>query len=58
MEKIIRSVLGFNNRIAKKLHEAMAEIKKTQNPIVPERIWSETHTVESLETLEEQGWLN
>ena len=58
MEKIIRSVLGFNNRIAKKLPEAMAEIKKTQNPSVPERICSETHTVESLETLEEQGWLN
>ena len=56
MEKIIRSVLGFNNIIAKKLPEAMAKIKKSQNPIESEWIWPEAHTVESLEPLEEQGW--
>ena len=56
LAKFLRSVLGFNNRIPKKLPEAMAEIKKSQNPIEPEWIWPEAHTVESLEPLEEQGW--
>lgn len=56
MFKFLRTVLGFNNRIPKKLTEAMAEIKKTQNPVDPEWIWPEAHELESLEPLEEQGW--
>lgn len=56
MFKFLRSVLGFNNRIPKKLTEAMAEIKKVQNPVDPEWIWPEAQELESLEPLEEQGW--
>ena len=41
MFKLLRSMLGFNNVIPKKLMEAMAEIEKVQNPVYPEWIWPE-----------------
>ena len=58
LAKFLRSVLGFNNRIPKKLPEALVEIKRAPNPIEPEWIWPEAHAVESLEPSEEKGWLN
>ena len=57
LAKFLRTVQGLNNRIPKKLPEAIEEIKRSQTPSEPEWIWPLPHEEESLEPLEETGRL-
>ena len=53
----MRTVQGLNNRIPKKLPEAIEEIKRNPTPTEPEWIWPLAHEEESLDPLEEAGRL-
>ena len=57
LAKFLRTVQGLNNRIPKKLPEAIEEIKRNPTPTEPEWIWPLAHEEESLDPLEEAGRL-
>ena len=58
LAKFLRTCQGFNNRVPKSLTDAIEEVKRNPSPAEPEWVWPEPHDEESVEPLEEPGWLN